>query len=133
MTRTALTPIAAVALVAIAAGVASNMGGREGYGVLLGALLGAGICGVSALFVQYILRAAPRRVFAAVGVSFLVKLLALLAGGLAFRYVDVLAERADWMTFLVAFGVTVVVMLPLSAMAALPSAAARPIENGGAA
>ncbi len=96
--------------------VAWRLGGLEGAGVLLGFLLGAGISGLGVLYQRHVLLTRPEFALGALAVSFLAKLLAMLIGALAFRYVEAAAERADWKSFLIAFAATGAVLLPLGAM-----------------
>ena len=109
MTRISLAVLAAL-LVAVLVGV--RLGGALGAGVWAGFLLGAGLSGLSFLYQRHVLLTRPERVLAAVVVTFLVKLVALLLGALAFRYVEAAALRADWRSFLVAFAAAVAVILP---------------------
>jgi len=96
--------------------VAARLGGLAGSGVVLGFSLGAGLSGLSFLYTRHVLATHPARVLAAFGVGFLVKLAALLVGALAFRYVPAAAERADWRSFLVAYGAAVALILPLGTL-----------------
>ena len=116
MKRLTLVSILALAL---AAGVAWRLGGTAGGGVLAGALLGVGFTGLGAMYQLHTLRTRPQRSLAAFTVSFLFKLAIVLAGGLAFRYIDAAALRADWQTFLIAFAACAVVLLPLGMLDAL--------------
>jgi len=98
---------------AVAAAVAWQLGGRLGAGVLGGYLLGAGMSGLGVLYQRHMLLTRPERVFSALVVSFLAKLVALLLGGLAFRFLAPVAEVADWRSFLIAFAGAVALVLPL--------------------
>jgi len=113
-----LIPIVLVALVA-AIVLASRLGGALGGGVLLGYTLGAGLAGLSTLYTRHMLRTQPKKALNALVIGFLVKLGALLFGGLAFRFVEPAAERADYRTFLIAFAAAVVVVLPFGIWLAL--------------
>ena len=98
---------------ALAAFVAWQLGGRVGTGVLGGYLLGAGMSGLGVLYQRHMLITRPKQVLTALVVSFLAKLVALLLGALAFRFIPQLAEVADWRSFLVAFAAAVALVLPV--------------------
>jgi hypothetical protein len=98
---------------AVAVAVAWQLGGRVGAGVLSGYLLGAGMSGLGVLYQRHMLLTRPERVFSALVVSFLGKLVALLLGGLAFRFLQPVAEIADWRSFLIAFAAAVALVLPV--------------------
>ena len=113
--------IASLAALAVAAVVAWRLGGTLGSGVLAGFLLGAGFSGLGMLYQRHVLLTRPERAFIALGISFLAKLLVLLIGGLAFRYVEAAAARADWRSFLVSFVTAVAILLPLGSLDLLAS------------
>lgn len=98
---------------AVAAAVAWQLGGRLGAGALGGYLLGAGMSGLGVLYQRHTLLTRPERSFSAFLVSFLAKLAALLLGGLAFRFLQPVAEVADWRSFLIAFAAAVALVLPV--------------------
>jgi len=98
---------------AVAALVAWQLEGRLGAGVLGGFLLGAGMSGLGVLYQRHMLITRPKQVLTALVVSFLAKLVALLLGALAFRFIPELAEIADWRSFLVAFAGAVALVLPV--------------------
>jgi hypothetical protein len=124
MTRLILASLAALALAAL---VAVRLGGALGAGVVAGAALGTGLTGLSVLYQRHVLQFRPERALSAAVVTFGVKLLALLLGALAFRFVDAAAERADWRAFLVAFAAAVAIVLPLGVSEAVGAVrAARP-------
>lgn len=106
-------------LAALAA--AWRLGGTLGSGVLVGFLLGAALSGLGVLYQRHLLITHPERSLTAFVATFLVKLVLLVLGGLAFRFVDAAAARADWRSFLVAFAVAVVVVLPLGTLDAVQS------------
>jgi uncharacterized membrane protein HdeD (DUF308 family) len=107
------TAAVVLGLVAVlAAGAALDV--REATGAWLGYLLGSALCGFGILWQGHWMRVAPRRALAAQLEGFLVKLLAVAAGALAFRYVDALADVADWRAFTVAFAAAVALLLPIS-------------------
>jgi hypothetical protein len=111
--------LAVLAAFAVALAVAARLGGAAGGGVVLGYALGAGLAGLSALYTRHVARTRPGRVLAAAVLGFLVKLLALVLGALAFRYLEPAAARADYRTFLVAFAAAVALILPLGTSLAL--------------
>jgi hypothetical protein len=116
---------------AIAAGVVAwKLGGALGGGVLAGFGLGAGISGLGAMYQRHILLTQPQRSLQAVSISFLAKLAALLIGALAFRYIEAAGQRADWRSFLVAFAVAVLIVLPLGTLDAA-KAVRRRSESAG--
>lgn len=116
MTRTTL-----VVLVALGAALwlALELGGRLGAGVLSGYLLGAALAGLSSLYQRHVLLTRPALALRASVVGFLVQLAALLLGALSFRYLSAAAERADWRSFVVAYGAAVMCVLPLGAWEAV--------------
>jgi len=116
MTRLTLLVLAAFAVACL---VAVRLDGHLASGVVLGFSLGAGLSGLSFLYTRHTLVTSPRRVMAAFVVGFLVKLAALLVGALAFRYLPAAAERADWRSFVVAYGAAVALILPLGTMLAM--------------
>lgn len=97
----------------LAAVVAWQLGGRVGNGVLAGYLLGAGMSGLGVMYQRHMLLTRPERMLTALVVSFLAKLVALLLGGLAFRFIPQVAEIADWRSFLIAFAAAVALVLPV--------------------
>ena len=113
MTR--LTLACTVGAVA-AAVVAWRLGGTLGTGVLAGYLLGAGVSGLGVLYQRHTLMVRPERMMQAVVVGFLAKLVFLFGATLVFRFVDAAAARADWRSFLAAFGVAVAIVLPLGSL-----------------
>ena len=113
MLRLSLATLLGLCLAAV---VASRLGGTLGGGVLAGFTLGAGMSGLGALYQRHVLRTRPDKALAATAVSFLAKLVALVGGALAFRYVEAAAARADWRAFLVAFAAAVVIVLPLGVL-----------------
>jgi hypothetical protein len=129
MTRLTLLVLAAFAVACFAA---SRLGGTQASGILVGYCLGAGLAGLSFLYTRHVLATRPGRVFTATVSGFLIKLLALLLGALAFRYIPQAAERADWRAFVVAYGAAVALILPLGAVLVL-RAPRRASPNGGAA
>lgn len=110
-----LTTASAVACVA-ALLVAMRLGGSLGMGVIAGYTLGAGFSGLGVLYQRHTLRTAPERALQAFTISFLAKLVMLLLGALAFRFVDQAAARVDWRSFLVAYAASVALILPLGSL-----------------
>ena len=88
---------------------------------------GAGISGLGTMYLRHTLLHRPEQFLTAFGVSFGFKLLGLLMGGLSFRFLEPLAERADWRSFLVAYGVAVIVVLPLGTLDAVAVLRRRPV------
>jgi len=126
--------IVLVALVA-ALVLAARLGGALGGGVLLGYTLGAGLAGLSTLHVRHVARTRPAKALSALTLGFLVKLGAMVLGGLAFRYIPAAAERADYKSFLVAFAATVAVVMPFGIWSALherrkSATAPSPVQGG---
>lgn len=115
MMRLSLTSLLALAVAAV---VAWRLGGRLGAGVMAGFLLGAGMSGLGVLYQRHVLLTRPDRTLMALAVSFLAKLVVVLLGALAFRYVEPVARTADWQSFLVAFAAAVGVILPIGAIEA---------------
>jgi len=118
------TLIATVLLIAAAAWFASRLGGVVGAGVALGGLGGASAASVGVLLQYKIAKTAPKRLFSAMVVGFLLKMFTALAGAIAFRYVPAAAARCDWESFLLAFatcavGVMMVGILDLMRAGAL--------------
>lgn len=111
--------LAVLAAFAVALSVASELGGPAGAGVVLGYCLGAGLAGLSALYTRHVLRTRPARALQAAVFGFLVKLATLVAGALAFRFLEPVAARADYRTFLIAFAGAVALVLPLGTWVAL--------------
>ncbi|HVS18651.1 MAG TPA: hypothetical protein VMT18_08640 [Planctomycetota bacterium] len=110
-------PRSTIALVLglVAAGAVSwSLGGVVGTGVMLGFLLGAALCGFGIAWQSHWLRVAPKRAFQAQIEGFLVKLGALLVCAVTFRYVESLAQLADWGSFALSYGATVAALLPIS-------------------
>ena len=111
--------LAALAALIVALVVASKLGGALGGGVLAGYLMGAGLAGISVVYLQHLLATRPERALAGSVLGFLVLLMALLFGALSFRYLAPAAERADWRSFLIAFAGAVALLLPLGTMDAV--------------
>ncbi len=110
------TPVNRLLVVVLAALVAAlacaaRFGGALGGGVLAGYLLGAGLAGLSVLYQMHLLATRPERVMTGSVLGFLVLLVALLLGGLSFRYLAPVAERADWRSFLVTFAIAGLLVL----------------------
>jgi hypothetical protein len=134
MTRLTLLSLLGAAAAAL---LAWRLGGARGAGVLAGYLLGAGASVGGVLWQRRVLARRPERAFAALAAAFLGKLALLFACALCIRFVDALAERVDGRAFLVAFGVGVVLVLPLGAWevvrcASPPARVPRPLGKGGA-
>lgn len=115
---------------AVAGFVAWRLGGALGGGVLAGFLLGASLSGLGCLHQRHVLRTRPEHVMQAVAATFALKLVVLVLGGLAFRYLEPAAARVDWRGFLVAYAAAVALVLPFGALDVARSLArpARPID-----
>jgi hypothetical protein len=111
--------VAMLAALVVALVCASRLGGALGGGVLAGFSLGAGLSGLTFLYLRHVIMTRPERALNAAVLGFLFKLGALLAGGLAFRYIAAAGERADWRSFLVAYAAVVALVLPFATWAAL--------------
>lgn len=109
MIRTTLVSLVGAAVAVL---VAVRLGGVQGGGVLAGFFGGAGITGLGLLYQRHALLHRPKQAFTAMGVAFLAKLLLLMLGVLAFRFVEAAAVRVDWQTFLLAYAGSVAVLLP---------------------
>lgn len=116
MNRLLLVVLAALAAALL---VASELGGARGAGVVLGTSLGAGLAGLSTLYTRHALRTRPARALQASMLGFLLQLFSVLIGGLAFRYVESAAARADYRSFLIAFAAAVALVLPFGTWCAL--------------
>lgn len=104
--------VVVLAALVVALVCAARFGGALGGGVLAGYLLGAGLAGLSVLYQMHLLATRPARAMTASVLGFLVLLLALLFGGLSFRFLAPVAERADWRSFLITFALAGVLVLP---------------------
>jgi hypothetical protein len=111
--------IAVLVALAEALACAAELGGALGGGVVLGYLLGAAMSGLAFLYQRHVLATRPERALAALVAGFLAKLVALLLGALAFRYVEPAAVRADWRSFVIAYGAAVALVVPLATWAAV--------------
>ena len=87
--------------------------------LLLGFVAGGALTGLGLAWQGHVARTRPEGAWAAMGLAFLIKLVGVLLGALACRYIEAVAERADYRSFLVAFALTSLVLLLLGA----PSAA----------
>jgi hypothetical protein len=113
MTHPRSSAVLAVGLAAVLA-ASSRLDGHQATGAWLGYLLGAALCGFGILWQGHWLRVAPRRALAAQLEGFLVKLAAVTVGALCFRYLDALAQVADWRAFTIAFAAAVALLLPVA-------------------
>ena len=108
MIRTTITTVLVLGLAAL---LAWRLGGIVGAGVLVGALGGTTIASVGASLQLKIAKTAPKRLFSAFTVGFLLKMFAALAGALALRYLPEAAALCDWQSFLLAFAVGAVCVM----------------------
>ncbi len=116
MTRLSLLTLASLC---VSLGVAWQLGGTLGAGVVAGFGVGALLSGLGVLYQRHVLFTRPERALAAFVLGFLAKALALVLGGLALRFIDAAAALADWQSFLVAFAAAVVVLLPVGSWEAV--------------
>ena len=93
-----------------------QLGGALGNGCLTGFFFGAAISGLGVLVQRHVLLTRPDKIMHAVAATFLVKLAALVVGGIAFRYIPEAAARADWRSFLVAFAGAAALLVPIGAL-----------------
>jgi hypothetical protein len=108
-----LTTTTTVALLALAAGVAWYLGGREGTGVLAGFLAGASIAGLSLALQRRIAAQKPQFLMHAVFAGFLLKAFAMLGATLIVAYVPAIARVCDALMFLIAFAsAALLILLP---------------------
>lgn len=94
-----------------------SLGGTQGAGALVGALLGLGISAVAVMKQRHALLTNPRQAMNIFVLASLLKLVVVGVGGALLRYVEVLAVRADWMSFLIAFPIAVLWLTSLGAVA----------------
>jgi hypothetical protein len=113
MTRTYFGVLAGLAL---AAALAVRLESREATGVIGGYLFGASVGLLSLAWQHHAVRVQPGRALAASVQGFLIKLGALLLGGLALRFFEPVAAVADWKTFVLAFLGAVLVCLFLGSL-----------------
>ena len=113
MTRTTVASLLALAVAGV---VAEQLGGRVGLGCMLGALAGTGMCGIGLLHQRHVLGHRPEQAMQSMMVSFLAKLVVLMVGALAFRYLEPVAARADWKSFLIAYAGVVALVLPIGTL-----------------
>jgi len=116
MIRLTLTSLLACVVAGV---VAWRLGGTQGNGVLMGFGAGAGLAGVGVLYQRHVLLTRPEGALLVFVLLFLAKLLVLVAGGLALRYLDSVAQRADWKSFLLAYAAAVALIVPLGSIEAL--------------
>lgn len=128
MTHPRSTAVLATGLAAVLA-VSSALDSHQATGAWLGYLLGAALCGFGILWQGHWLRVAPRRALAAQLEGFLVKIAAVTVGALCFRYLDALAQVADWRAFTVAFAAAVALLLPVATYETARSFRARATDS----
>lgn len=110
-----LTNLCLLLLTAIAGVVAWVLGGPTGTGVMLGALLAAGLTGLGLAYQRQTLARRPNLAVGVLGIFMVIKIFALFAGAATLRYVPFAAERADWQAFVLAFAPVAVIALILGA------------------
>ena len=107
MTR---TTIATLAVILIAAVLATQLGGRERMGVVAGVLCGTSVSMLGAAWQRHGFRFRPKQAYQTVVEVFLFKLAFVLLGALSFRFIEAASARVDWKTFLVTFVVVAIVV-----------------------
>jgi len=95
----------------LALGLAWQLGGALGTGVLVGFLSAAAVSGLGVAWLLHVGRTRPQQYLSAFGVSFASKLVVALMGGLAFRYIEPAALRVDHRSFLLAFASAALILL----------------------
>jgi hypothetical protein len=96
-----------------ACALAWRLGGAMGWGVLAGFAAGAGLTGAGVWWQQRLLRRGSAFVMQAFGISFLVKLVAVVGGTLLLRFAGGadgaigIGAHVDWKGYLIAFSVAV--------------------------
>jgi hypothetical protein len=106
-----LTTATTLVLLALAAGLAWYLGGREGTGVISGFLAGAAISGLSLELQRRVARERPQFLVHAVFAGFLLKACAVLGLTLTVALVPPLAAICDPVAFLVAFAAAALAIL----------------------
>jgi hypothetical protein len=106
-----LTTLTTLVLLALAAGLAWFLGGRDGVGVMSGFLCGAAIAGVSLGLQRKIALERPRFLVHAVFAGFLLKAFALLGLTLLVALVPAIAAACNPVAFLLAFAAAALLIL----------------------
>jgi hypothetical protein len=111
-----------------------RFGGVVGNGVLGGYLLGAAIAGLGFAWQQHTLRVSPKKAMGAFVTTFFFKLVFLMIGCLALRYIERAGQLADWKSFILAY---VAAMLVVGALGTFDTmnwlkqrTANRPLKQG---
>ncbi|MFT5289197.1 MAG: hypothetical protein ACI8QS_002671 [Planctomycetota bacterium] len=125
------TSIATTLGLAVAVLVAWQLGGPLGGGVLMGFVMGAGMCVLGVLYQRHALIHRPETALTATGVSFLAKFAVLLCGALAFHSIEEAAAWVNWRSFLVAYAAAVAVILPLGVIDATLAQRRHSRDQGG--
>ncbi len=107
MNRLTWITLALTALVAVASW---SVGGSAGTGAFAGWTCGTLFTGLSLAWQRHQLVHHPERVFTALVQGFLFKLVVLVVGALALRWIAALAEVADWRGFLVGYALAVALL-----------------------
>jgi hypothetical protein len=110
-----LTNVCLTLLLVAAGAVAWNLEGSEAAGVVVGALLAAGLTGLGLAYQRQALRRTPHLAVGILGLFMVVKIFALFAVAATLRFVPALAERADWESFVLAFAPVAVLALIVGA------------------
>ncbi len=110
MTRTTVGILAGLGL---AAAVSSRLESAPATGVLAGYLFGGSLGLLGLAWQRHVIRTEPARAFSAMTQSFLFKLVGVLGGVLAARFIVPVSAVADWKSFAVAYAAAVLVCLVL--------------------
>jgi hypothetical protein len=93
--------------------------GSLGNGIMAGAGLGVAFCALGAMYMAHTLRTRPVLAMQAFAISFLMKLVVLVVGAIAFRYIPQAAARVDYRGFMVAYAALIAVLVPVGSFDAL--------------
>ena len=111
--------IASFIALGVAIVIAMQWGGTMGGGVLAGAALGCAFSALGALYMAHTLRTQPRLAMQTFAISFLLKMVVLVIGAVAFRFLPQAAERVDHRGFMVAYAAAIAILVPLGSFDAL--------------
>lgn len=103
--------IATLVCLPFALGLAWQLGGALGTGVLVGFVSAVAVSGLGVAWLIHVGRTRPHQFLSAFAVGFSFKLIVALMGGLAFRYIEPAAARVDHRSFLLAFASVALILL----------------------